>query len=229
LKEFADAFIGIIRAFGCLLGYIYVRLVSWRNNLRSRASDPGLIKMSYTRLRRLCPEDFATGIDPLDWIDQVAGARAVRNFLVADQLVHGDSRAAVVMSVSPLLVAAYTQELDCIAMLSFPDEFVQEFGLHARSRLLTVNRYTFGGRLASDLEEGRLSYHRYSNFRPLIADFLSDDTERIRARKATIIEDEWARAWVMGERYLARFGRVARDGNPWLCMNEAVDSYKSNT
>ena len=46
-----------------------------------------------------------------------------------EQLLHGDSRAAVVVSVDPLLlVAAYTDELDCVALLRFPDsEFVEEY------------------------------------------------------------------------------------------------------
>jgi hypothetical protein len=221
LEEFFDAIKGTLKAIFYFILYFHIRINYFYSNRRSKASDPGLIKISYSKLKRLCPENFASGIDPLDWLDQVAGERAIQNFLVADQLIHGDSRAAVVMSVFPLLVAAYTQELDCIVMLRFPDELVGEYGLKVRSRLLTVNRYHRDWRSASDIEEGRLSYNRYSNFQPFIADFLSDDWDRLAARKASIIEDEWTRAWVMGGKYLAKFGDVARDGRPSDCSKEA--------
>ena len=40
---------------------------------------------------------------------------------MAEHLEHGDSRAAIVISTDPeLLIAAYTDELDCIAMLRLP-------------------------------------------------------------------------------------------------------------
>ena len=38
-------------------------------------------------------------------------------------------RAAVVIAVKPLLIAAYTDELDCIAMLHFPEELAAEYAL----------------------------------------------------------------------------------------------------
>lgn len=221
MYELASTMVGLIRIPVGMLFYFFFRLVSLLNNHRSRASNPGLIRLSHAKLKRLCPEFFAFGIDPIAWFDQIAGERAIRIFAVADQLIHGDSRAAVVMSVSPLLVAAYTDELDCIAMLHFPDEFVSEHNLRVRSRLLTVNRYFRYGRLPGDLENGPLSYNRYPNFQPFIADFLSNDTDRILSRKAKVREDEWIRAWVLGKRYLAKFGNRARDGSPSYCDRPA--------
>jgi hypothetical protein len=213
---------GLIRAPFNLLMYVTVRLRLARTNRRSKASDPGLVRLSHARLKCLCPESYAIGFDPIAWFDRLLGERACRIFLVKDQLVHGDSRAAVVMSVSPLVVAAYSEELDSIAMLRFPDEWVRELDLRVGSRLLTVNRYVSEGGLARDLEYGPLSRRLYTNFYPLVADLMSDDTERLRLRKAEISEDEWARTWVLGWRYLERHGTRARDGHPSLSATPAA-------
>ena len=112
-------------------------------------------------------------------------------------------------------------------MLKFPDEFVAEFGLEVRSRLLTVNSYLAGVPLAPDLTEGPLSHHRCGNVTPLIADFLTDDTERLRARKAKIRLDEWSRTWVLGVRYLEEHGPLTRDGHPDRCDEPVVDAAKT--
>ena len=72
---------------------------------------------------------------------------------IAEHLEHGDSRAAIVVSTDPeLLIAAYTDELDCVAMLRLPKEpLVSKYSLLRGSRLLTVNtlqyRIVVGARL----------------------------------------------------------------------------------
>ena len=199
--------------------YVPVRIAYWQMNQQSKASDPVRIRLDRSKLRRLCPEYFAgTGGNPFEWLDARLGKRAASVFLVDDQLTHGDSRAAVVVSVSPLLIAAYSDELDCIALLRFPDELVPEYDLRLFSRLLTVNRYMIGGPVVPDLEVGPLALNRYVNFQPFIAEFLSADTERIRARKAKIGEEEWRRAITLGRRYLDEHGTRARDGRPASCM-----------
>jgi hypothetical protein len=201
------------------LRYVLVRVAFWEMNQRSQASDPARTRLDLPKLRRLCPEYFVeTGGDALAWLDARFGKRAASVFLVDDQLTYGDSRAAVVVSVSPLLIAAYSDELDCVALLRFPDELVSEYDLRLFSRLLTVNRYMIGGPLVADLEIGRLGDNRYANFQPFIAEFLSSDTERIRERKATITEEEWRRTITLGRRYLDDHGTRARDGRPASCM-----------
>jgi hypothetical protein len=133
---------------------------------------------------------------------------------IAEQLQHGDSRAAVVVWTAPLLVAAYTDELDCIAMLRFPDHFAQEYRLRVGSRLLTVNTYGRFPRYHEDLILGPNLIGRFTGFHPIIADFVSDDIARIEARKAAISEAEWERTGHFGAAYLALRPGVARDGRP---------------
>jgi len=127
----------------------------------------------------------------------------------------------MVVSTNPLLVAAYTDEMDCIALLQFPDALVPQYHLTVGQRLLTVNLYAFGQVLVRDLEHGPASYHRYTNFRPYIAEFLSDDLTRIETRKTQISEAEWVRTSRCAQDYLAKHGKKARDGRPMYCETPA--------
>lgn len=178
------------------------------------ASDPGRVTLSRRRLARLCPEFGDPGGGAVARIENLLNDRNADIARMADHLENGDSRAAVVVSTSPLLVSAYTDELDCVALLRFPDAFVRDYELSVGSRLLTVNRYGGGGPLARDLENGPASHGRWTNFQPLIADFLSDDRARIAARKAQIPEREWELALSLGQRWMAARGTAARDGRP---------------
>lgn len=70
------------------------------------ASDPGLVELSETRLRRLQPELYYTGWKA--WLNPVRCGRSFWRTRIEEQLSNGDSRAALVMQLQPLLVAAYT-------------------------------------------------------------------------------------------------------------------------
>lgn len=182
-------------------------------NNASFASDPGRIQLSHGKLRRLQPELYEPqGL--YRWFGRLSPNQHLRLTHTEEHLLHGDSRAALVVSINPLLVAAYTDELDCIALLRFPQELAQEYSLQVGSRLLTVNLYMHGNTTASDLQPGPTSYQRYSNFIPLIAEFVSADQTRIEARKAAIAEAEWARTEGLAQEYLAQHGQRCRDGRP---------------
>jgi hypothetical protein len=134
---------------------------------------------------------------------------------VKECLDGGDGRAAVVMSVSPLLVAAYSDELDGVAMLQFPDHFVQKYGLQVGTRLLTVNNYGDGSG-AMDLIHGPKKSGNWDNIIPTIAEFASDDLVQIEQHKRRIPDSEWQRAFAMGRRHLQSLPGVYRDGRPFL-------------
>ncbi|MHB8974909.1 MAG: hypothetical protein ACYC3X_31385 [Pirellulaceae bacterium] len=177
------------------------------------ASNPGQISLSHTKLRALRPDLYGIGgigksilaFFRVGWPHRI---------YIEEQLQYGDSRAAVVVSTSPLLIAAYTDELDCIALLRFPDEFVHQYRLSNGTRLLTVNCYGRSPAYAPDLILGPELIQRWTGFHPLIADFLCDDHTRVDARKMEIAEDEWQRAHRMGTEYMRLRPGVARDGRP---------------
>lgn len=174
------------------------------------ASDPGGVSPSDAKLRRLRPDLYrpwhrlraAVGLD-FPWL-----------VFLREHLQNGDSRAAVVVSLRPLLVAAYTDELDCIVPLEFPEAFAKEYGLRDGSRLLTINTYKNREEMDEDLIPGPDGASVWSGFQPIIAEFVSDDLDRIERRKAEISEDEWRRAYAMGKAYLKRRPGVWRDGRP---------------
>src|SRR5688500_8873793 len=101
-----------------MLGYLwYLDAVNQRHMINQiPASDPAGLALSDEKLRQLCPTMYCS-----------SGLRGfVRCFLldgwqyrhlIRDMLIHGDSRAAVVMSTSPLLVACYSDDADGVCLL----------------------------------------------------------------------------------------------------------------
>ncbi|MFN0087420.1 MAG: hypothetical protein ACKVX9_18670 [Blastocatellia bacterium] len=136
----------------------------------------------------------------------------------ADHLRAGVAEAAVVASASPLLIATFAGELDCVAMLRFDGKFAQRNPLSAGARLLSVNSYLeWNFWLPEDLTLGPRASGKYRNFAPLIADFLADDPETVERLKTEIPERIWKRTDMLGREYLAANGEKARDGRPLLC------------
>jgi hypothetical protein len=146
---------------------------------------------------------------------------------VEENLQRGDCRAAIVVSTSPLLVAAYAGELDCIAMLRFSDQLIPKYDLSAGTQLLAVNLYLeWNFFLPEDLNPGPRQTGKYRNFAPMIADFLTDDVNLVEEKKAEIAKAEWRRAEALGREYLKRRGEKARDGRPLLCHLPAKEPEK---
>lgn len=149
-----------------------------------------------------------------------------RRRLFAEALDGGDSRAALVISVDPLRVAAYSDEMDAVAMLRFPQELVEQYGLKRGSKLLTCNLYEGRGRgPVKDLIEGPACTKRFGNMMPYVADFLSDDTKAIERRKKAISEEEWQRCRECAAAYVKKHGETSRDGSPLYCGMPAIRGF----
>ncbi|MEQ9672505.1 hypothetical protein [Coleofasciculus sp. G2-EDA-02] len=80
--------------------------------------------------------------------------------------------------------------------------------------MLTVNCYRKSQDYDQDLIPGPKLIQRWTGFHPIIADFLTDDYDRLEARKNEITEDEWQRAETMGTEYIQLRPGVARNGRP---------------
>ena len=163
----------------------------------AHASEPGRIELAIDKLLRLSPE--------LEH-DNDAIAR------IKYHLFDGDSRAAIVMSIDPLIIAAYTDELDAVALLAFPADLAKRYALKPGYKMLTINTYEIGEDLAADLESSDPTRSRYRNFTPLIAEFLTRDAARVNERKRAIARQEWDRATELARRAM-QHGRY-RDGRP---------------
>lgn len=196
------------------LGYLASRAERAHINRTSRALYPGRLPLSRDRLRRLCPELFPSVRRPLSVARWLFGDSLAAVYELGDILVHGGSGPALVADTGPLLVGCYSQNIDCVALLRFPDWLTAEHALRPGDQLLTVLNVLLTGRLAPDLTHGPESWHFGDNFQPFVADFLTDDRAELAARKAGIAEPWWDRAGRLTDEYLRREGRRARDGRP---------------
>jgi hypothetical protein len=169
------------------------------------ASDPIPVEVADERLQRFCPELYG-------WSGRKAQHKRLRE-IIFEHMSFGDSRAAVVVSDDPLLVAAYTDELDCVAILRFVLR-PQIPELPVGSRLITVNTYKRGPRLDGDLFPGPLRIDRWTGFYPIIADFICVNQAVVDCRKAEIDEQEWERTFHFGMEYLKAHPGTSRDGSP---------------
>lgn len=185
------------------------------------ASDPGKVALSDSKLRVLRPELYGIRGAWKSLLASVGIGYSERAY-VREHLQLGDSRAAVVLSSNPLLVAAYTDELDCVAVLRFPDGFVPDCDVSEGSRLLTVNSYKDSTQYDPDLILGEHAIKRWSGFIPIVAEFVTEDLARVEARKTQIPEHEWQRAEAMGQEYVRLHPGVARDGRPGKSLTPAM-------
>jgi hypothetical protein len=135
---------------------------------------------------------------------------------IEEHLLVGDSRAAFAFQHrGRMLVAAYTDEIDCVALLRFAPEFLQSRNIKNGTKLVTINTYFPGHDVVPDLVEGPNSYQRFENVFPVIADFVSQDVEVIQRRRESIESSEWERAVMLTKNLLARDYIYIRDGSPY--------------
>jgi hypothetical protein len=151
-----------------------------------------------------------------EWPGDRTGQRFARDD-IARRVYRGDTRAALVVQTDPLIVAAYSDEFDDVVLLRFPEPFGQRtvgrLDLRPARRLVTVNYYG-DGTPVSDLTPDP-ARTRWTNFQPVIGEFLSNDRDRLATLHAHIDESEWDRC---AERAAARLreGVPLRDGRPLL-------------
>ncbi|UCG33771.1 MAG: hypothetical protein JSU68_03880 [Phycisphaerales bacterium] len=195
------------------------------------ASDAGRITLSDEKLRRFHPELYKPwarflGLLPLWFPTHWFGTSFRWRDVIEEHVRLGDSRAALVMATDPVIVAAYTDELDCVALLRFDSWVREHHNLRESDRLLTVNTYVDpdDGPPAPDLIFGPQQCCRWVDFWPIIADFVTDDAARLAARKAQIDDAEWERTRRMAARLLARPKVPPRDGAPMHSLIPSKDA-----
>lgn len=184
----------------------------------TRASDPGSLLMSEVKLFEIQPELYSLplwqGLCKQLW-SGYSDDRVMYRERLTEHLRFGDSRAAVVVDPEEVLVAAYTDELDCVVLLKFDPQLTRQYRWEAGTRLLTVNTYKRKRDRADDLTFGPNYLDRYGNFHPLIADLLTDDMRTLKDRKSRIEENEWSRTIEFAKQAMLK-PVPPRDGRPML-------------
>ena len=195
------------------------------------ATHPGRLTLNRRLLQNVEPELRGKRLRRWQEQDHKEGTSRVTGTLesLARHLARGDARAAYVIKTTPdVLVAAYTDELDCIAMLRFPQTVADVYRLEIGTRLIACHFYQktdYG--VALDLVPGADASERWHNFHPLIGSFLSADDDRLRQLEREIREEEWSRTRELAADWLERFDEgdawPARDGSPLRAKDPSAD------
>ena len=126
-------------------------------------------------------------------------------------MMKGDTQPAVVYSVNPLIISAYSDEMDGVVFLEFPDELAEMYNLYEGMRLVTSNVYKYGNKPVKDINAGVDYLKRYSDFTPIVQLFLTDNENYAMRRTELFDEEKWDRVNRLTEEY-SRSGNKARKG-----------------
>jgi Zn-dependent protease with chaperone function len=190
----------------------------------STASNPARLALGEGALRRMRPELYPS-------IFGRGRAKIQRTELEVHQVGRLDaglaSAAICLQAGSEVVVAAYSSEIDDVALLRFDRGVLGTRVPEPGQRLIAASVYFAGDELAPDLILGPLGRRVWSNFEPTIADFLSDDGARLAELKAKIAPFEWERVRFLGERKLREFPKAIRDGRPGFARAAATPTSRA--
>ena len=133
---------------------------------------------------------------------------------VSQVLLNGDTQPAIVCSTEPLLIAAYSDEMDAVVMLKFPSELISMYDLRIGTRLVSSTAYkkATGEPAASDIFFGEGYSGEFIDFYPIVQLFIAQDDEKIRSRTELFDEETWARVERLAAEYLSEHPDTVRDG-----------------
>ena len=131
---------------------------------------------------------------------------------VSRTLFYGDTQPAVILSTNPLQIAAYSDEMDAVIVLSFPPEFVEKYNLVPGMRLTTSNMYFTGNEIAKDIFVGKNYCNHYVDFVPIVQLFLGKKDDKILAKTELFSEETWSRVMDQAQEYLREHPNFCRDG-----------------
>ena len=156
---------------------------------------------------------------PVGWLIGFMGAGTELSRL-QEHARNGDCQPAVVIALNPVIVAAYADELDDVALLRFNEPFIAKLGLTVGTCLISANAYfdQTGRTHANDIMEGERSHGRYVNFHPVILNFITRDGKLLEQLRARIPQEAWERAYELGVKKLADHPGLLRHGSPFRAM-----------
>lgn len=177
------------------------------------STSAGKIHISRRKLKKLRPDLYGVIGLLCRLIEKKRYGRTQLRFL-KEQMYFGDSNPAIVLSVEPLLIiAAYSSDLDCIIPITFTKEYVKNYNLKKGTRLLSVNTCE-RGELQKDIVLGKNNTGLWGGFSPIIAEFVSNNKQRIEEKKNEFSEELWERVYKLGVEYREKYPDSYRDGRP---------------
>lgn len=185
------------------------------------ASSPGNITISKRKLRQLRPDLYGIKAKINAVVDTITiGFSQKRK--IKEHIFYGDSQPAVVMSGEPLIIAAYSDDIDCVVMLKFDNKYSKIYNLQRGDRLICINTYMRGAEYQQDIIVGPNNTNTWFGYSPIIAEFISDDIHIIETKKDEIDEDLWNYVYNLGLEYTKLHPGVARSGKPLYSSISAI-------
>lgn len=176
---------------------------AFRDPIAQRGYIPGRFTVNNRKLKALRPNLFK-------FSNFMFGNSMDAKPYTLKQMREGDVQPAVVMSLDPLLVACYSDELDAVTIQYLPKELITKLNLQMYSRLLTVNSY--GPRPNKDITLGPKALGNYASIATIIADLYTDDYQRLNSLKASFEEEWWNHTISLGRQYMESHPNMARNG-----------------
>ena len=145
---------------------------------------------------------------------------------VTEHAQKGDCNAAAVINLDPLIVAAYSDELDAVALLKFSQRERTGYQLEVGTMLVTANKYfsEVARTGADDVSMGPGNHGRWQNFQPIILNFITSDSQRLEEIYGGIPEDQWQRCLELGTDKWQQFPDQLRNGSPFLSTKAYIDN-----
>jgi len=182
-------------------------------NKATFASDPGNFELSIKKTRFLIPEIFSIS-ERIRYLFRKLGMKSLIEAL-SEHLKYGDSQGAIVVSTEPLLIGTYNEDIDCVVMLQFSREVLERYQLQKRQQLICVNTFQAASELQQDLIPGKNYSGTWQAVHPVIADFMTDDTEKLIKRKNEIGDKGYEYIETLCEGYLKSKPEIFRNGKPF--------------
>lgn len=170
----------------------------------SKAENQGNVKFSYKKYYSFRNRINAKFVERFNSDMQIE--------MVSRALYYGDTQPAIVVSTDPLLIAAYSDEMDAVVLLRFDGDFVQQYNLAIGDRLTTSNIYFTGAKFAQDIFVGEHYCNRYVDFVPIVQLFLGKKDDKIRAKTELFNEDVWNMVADKANDYINLHPDLSRDG-----------------
>ncbi len=190
---------------------------SW--DFKSGATNPGELILSKSKTRK-----FLVSINTIQTtVLKNSQSNLFDKFdKIQDWLYYGDCNPAIVVSTEPAVVAAYSYDIDCVVFLLYSQYYARKYKLKVGMRMLSVNTYGIWKIQQRDILRGERASGLWNAYRPLIADFLSNDLEIIKTKKESINEEHWERCRVLAKEYPSVFPDTYRLGDPYYALNPSV-------
>ena len=189
-------------------------------NPNSFAENPGNIKLSRWKLRKIKKMICISKRERAYFNKQIPA--------IKEYVAFGDTQPAYVMSVSPLVVSAYSDEMDAVVMLRFPDELSRQYKLTIGDRIITVNTYRQlnSNGVVPDVFVGKNYLNRYSDCHPIVPLFISRSHKLMHQKLSLFDEEEWQMVWQKSQEYASEHPDLLRDGFYYLKSANQVTYFK---